>query len=578
MTKISNQYSLTNLLTADLTNSRIGVNNTNPSYSLDLTGDARVGGSLIVTGNLTAQQFIVSSSVTYLTESFASGSTKFGDSSDDNHNFTGSLIVSGSANPLKVGSNLLFVSSSGNVGIGTTNPTAPLSVVGNSSGYSFYSIGRNNADNASVISFRSNSVSTEYAWIESGLNSQLDFGTNGAYRLRINSDGTMILGGTSSSGTAGTGSGRGNLILAGSTSNTISFNNNSTSVYGTIYSDSGEMSINSSTFLALRTGGTDRIKISSAGNVGIGATNTPTYLLEVSTASGSQRIRVGTLQNNSNSATFEAITTASNTTASAAFFRANAGGSATIGVTTYTKTGGDSGNFANLSNQLNTVAIQITGGGSVLIGTETDKARLTVDGGGTSTSRPTLSLKQGDAGLEYSTISGAGDQYHGIVLRGYPSVAGDYSVTPGDYMSFYEYGGQFIFYKKQPGVLTQQVRFSDGVIYATNTTVQSISDIRTKENVQNSEQGLNVINELRPVRFDFKEEFNQGKKNQLGFIAQEVEEIFSDAVGEWKDDNDGITYKTVGPGALIPVLVRAIQELSSANESLKNRIEVLENK
>ena len=122
MTKISNQYSLTNILTADLTNSRLGVNNVSPTVPLDVTGDAKIGGSLTVTGNLTAQQFIVSSSVTYLTESFASGSHKFGDSSDDNHNFTGSLIVSGSANPLKVGSNLLFVSSSGNVGIGTTSP------------------------------------------------------------------------------------------------------------------------------------------------------------------------------------------------------------------------------------------------------------------------------------------------------------------------------------------------------------------------------------------------------------------------------------------------------------------------
>ena len=55
-----------------------------------------VNGSLVVTGSLTAQQFIVSSSVTYLTESFASGSHKFGDSSDDNHNFTGSVYISGS--------------------------------------------------------------------------------------------------------------------------------------------------------------------------------------------------------------------------------------------------------------------------------------------------------------------------------------------------------------------------------------------------------------------------------------------------------------------------------------------------
>ena len=42
MTKISNQYSLTNILTADLANSRLGINNVSPAYSLDLTGTARV--------------------------------------------------------------------------------------------------------------------------------------------------------------------------------------------------------------------------------------------------------------------------------------------------------------------------------------------------------------------------------------------------------------------------------------------------------------------------------------------------------------------------------------------------------
>jgi hypothetical protein len=61
-----------------------------------LQGTQTINGSLVVTGSLTAQQFIVSSSVTYLTESFASGSHKFGDSLDDNHNFTGSVYVSGS--------------------------------------------------------------------------------------------------------------------------------------------------------------------------------------------------------------------------------------------------------------------------------------------------------------------------------------------------------------------------------------------------------------------------------------------------------------------------------------------------
>lgn len=81
-----------------------------PGY-LPLTGGT-VSGDLTVTGNLTAQQYIVSSSVTYFTESFSSGSTRFGDTLDDTHQFTGSLSITGS---LQVGDNSAAASIS-NVG------------------------------------------------------------------------------------------------------------------------------------------------------------------------------------------------------------------------------------------------------------------------------------------------------------------------------------------------------------------------------------------------------------------------------------------------------------------------------
>ena len=54
-----------------------------------------VGQDLVV-ASLTAEQFVVSSSVTVVTTSFSSGSTIFGDTLDDTHQFTGSLYVSGS--------------------------------------------------------------------------------------------------------------------------------------------------------------------------------------------------------------------------------------------------------------------------------------------------------------------------------------------------------------------------------------------------------------------------------------------------------------------------------------------------
>ena len=63
----------------------------------NLTLGGRVLGDMRVTGDIIAETYIVSSSVTYLTQSFASGSHIFGDSLDDTHEFTGSLSVTGSA-------------------------------------------------------------------------------------------------------------------------------------------------------------------------------------------------------------------------------------------------------------------------------------------------------------------------------------------------------------------------------------------------------------------------------------------------------------------------------------------------
>ena len=59
-------------------------------------GKAQVNTDWVVLGDVIAENYIVSSSVTHMTTSFSSGSTRFGDTIDDNHEFTGSLKISGS--------------------------------------------------------------------------------------------------------------------------------------------------------------------------------------------------------------------------------------------------------------------------------------------------------------------------------------------------------------------------------------------------------------------------------------------------------------------------------------------------
>lgn len=65
------------------------------SESIDLVR-VNSAGDLTIRRNLIAEQLIISSSVTYMTQSFSSGSTVFGDTLDDTHQFTGSLFVTGS--------------------------------------------------------------------------------------------------------------------------------------------------------------------------------------------------------------------------------------------------------------------------------------------------------------------------------------------------------------------------------------------------------------------------------------------------------------------------------------------------
>lgn len=60
------------------------------------TTDSPIFNNLTLTGDLTARQLIISSSVINVTQSFSSGSTIFGNDILDTHQFTGSVLVSGS--------------------------------------------------------------------------------------------------------------------------------------------------------------------------------------------------------------------------------------------------------------------------------------------------------------------------------------------------------------------------------------------------------------------------------------------------------------------------------------------------
>jgi hypothetical protein len=111
-----------------------------------------------------------------------------------------------------------------------------------------------------------------------------------------------------------------------------------------------------------------------------------------------------------------------------------------------------------------------------------------------------------------------------------------------------------------------------GTIFATSTTISAISDQRLKENVRELDAGLDTILALKPRRFDWKQGKGKDVRDDMGFIAQEVEEVLPELIGDWKaGEGEPDDLKSVKAGDLIPVLVKAIQELTARVAQLEER-------
>jgi len=97
------------------------------------------------------------------------------------------------------------------------------------------------------------------------------------------------------------------------------------------------------------------------------------------------------------------------------------------------------------------------------------------------------------------------------------------------------------------------------------------SDVRLKDNITTLNDGLNVINQLRPVTFKYKPGYSKDQSTQPGFIAQELQAILAG-----KDYVDGVVqagpkHLNVAYQTLIPILVKSIQELAAKVAALEGK-------
>ena len=129
--------------------------------------------------------------------------------------------------------------------------------------------------------------------------------------------------------------------------------------------------------------------------------------------------------------------------------------------------------------------------------------------------------------------------------------------------------------------------------FDTDATWTRSSDVRKKKNIENSTLGLDFVNDLRPVTFEWKpnnefpKDFTEySEKNNMttgvtmhGMIAQEVKSALDkqnvDTFGGWKEDNDG--SQRLAQDMFIYPLIKAMQELSAQVDTLKEEIEELKN-
>lgn len=115
--------------------------------------------------------------------------------------------------------------------------------------------------------------------------------------------------------------------------------------------------------------------------------------------------------------------------------------------------------------------------------------------------------------------------------------------------------------------------FSTDYLYTTS----QVSDIRLKENIESSEtDALETVNRMKVRQFDWKERMGGWHQN-IGFVADELEEIDPNlALGGGYDENGEMDIKQINSPYLLNYAIKAIQELSVKVDKQEKRIKELE--
>lgn len=418
----------------------------------------------------------------------------------------------------------------GNVGIGTSSPQGNLHVegaAGASGGGIIYVTDADNGSTASDALHISKSGDTAFVYNrESSGDLQLGSGNTPGHVV-IKSSGNVGIGTTTPVAT---------LQVKTQTNGNLAFQN-STSVSGGVklncFNDAANASspfeIDGST-LQFNIGASEKMRINSSGNVGIGDTS-PDAKLDIFGGNGDQLI----LDNNGERFTQQ-------------YFMS---GGTTGGAIWYDSTDDElvlhstSGNIIAFQTNGSNERMRIDSAGDVGIGTTLTSAKFNV---GNGSGNAQLEMASGGANGTYFESIRRDDTNQNVSVGYYARLSASHVFYTGSYTA----------------------RFTIDANGGANG-----SDIKLKENIEDISYGLDTVKSLQPRKFKWKETGDQS----IGFIAQEVESLIPELISEVSDDlRTGTEEKTkmLHYGAITSVLTKAIQELSAELDAAKDRIATLE--
>ena len=142
-----------------------------------------------------------------------------------------------------------------------------------------------------------------------------------------------------------------------------------------------------------------------------------------------------------------------------------------------------------------------------------------------------------------------------------------------------------MFYAGVDGAGYKYKVFADGDVWTSDAGTLT-SDATLKENITDATSKLEDLKKLKVRNFNWKASFHpeKSKTKQIGFIAQEVEEVFPGLVTEHDISPDGLEkdhtpiMKKSIKAAWDPIIIKAMQELITKVETLETKVAALEAK